>query len=155
MQPCWRHALLLSYRPTEQSAAKWWRTMDQQERIEAEAQLLAKIARRKLGAKANLRIVNARNLRREVPGAPCAAPQSQMTDIDRESYYRMIRHYRHFWGKPMRLLVDQACFGLAGIEQLPDDDLRQLMADMQRGIDCIRDGVTFEDAGLLRGGNNY
>lgn len=123
--------------------------MDQRERIEAEAQLLAKIARRKLGAKANLRLVNARNLQHEVPGAPCPTPQSQMTDIDRESYYRMIRHYRHFWGKPMQILIDQACFGVAGIEQLQDDGLRQLMADMQRGIDCIRDDISFEDAGLL------
>jgi len=73
-----------------------------------------------------------------------------MDPIRRESYTRMIRHYRRHWGAPMQMLIDQACFGVAGIEQLPDDALVQLMRDMERGLDCIRDDVSFEDAGLLR-----
>jgi hypothetical protein len=50
----------------------------------------------------------------------------------------------------MQLLIDQASFGLAGIEELSDDQLVSLHQDLERALDCIRDGVTFEDAGLLR-----
>jgi len=73
-----------------------------------------------------------------------------MDSITRDSHYRMIRHYRHHWGPSMQLLIDQACFGLPGIEELSDDQLVSLHQDLERALDCIRDGVTFEDAGLLR-----
>ena len=73
-----------------------------------------------------------------------------MDHVLRESHCRMIRHFRRAWGQPMQLLIDQACFGYMGIEQLPDDDLIQLHKDLERAMDCIREGVSFEDAGLLR-----
>lgn len=73
-----------------------------------------------------------------------------MDSIKRDSYARMIRHYRRNWGAPMQLLIDQACFGVAGIESLSDDALIDLMHAMQRGMECIRDDVSFEDAGLLK-----
>lgn len=73
-----------------------------------------------------------------------------MDVIVRESHCRMIRHFRRRWGHPMQLLIDQACFGYTGIEALPDEDLVQLHKDLERAEDCMRDGVTFEDAGLLR-----
>jgi hypothetical protein len=73
-----------------------------------------------------------------------------MDAIKRESYVRMVRHYRRNWGAPMQLLIDQACFGHAGVEQLPDDALVRLMRDLERGLECIRDDVSFEDAGLIR-----
>jgi hypothetical protein len=103
-----------------------------------------------MGRKASLRLVGRENLHKELPNAPLATPLSAMSDIQRESYYRMVRHYRRGWGKPMQLLIDQAVFGLAGVEQLEDAALKQLLADLERGIECIRDDVTFEDAGLLR-----
>lgn len=74
----------------------------------------------------------------------------RMDVVLRESHCRMIRHFRRRWGQPMQLIIDQACFGVMGIEQLPDDDLIQLHKDLERAEDCMRDGVTFEDAGLLR-----
>lgn len=73
-----------------------------------------------------------------------------MCDITRESHCRMIRHFRRRYGQSMQLIIDQAIFGLAGIEQLDDDALIQLHKDMERAQDCIRDDVSFEDAGLLR-----
>jgi hypothetical protein len=73
-----------------------------------------------------------------------------MDFILRESHCRMIRHFRRRWGASMQLLIDQACFGYTGIEALPDDDLIQLHRDLERAQDCMRDGVSFEDAGLLR-----
>ncbi len=74
----------------------------------------------------------------------------RMDVVLRESHIRMIRHFKRRWGQPMQLLIDQACFGYMGVEQLPDDDLIQLHQDLERAQDCMRDGVSFEDAGLLR-----
>lgn len=82
-----------------------------------------------------------------------AGPEPEAFSMDvvlRESHFRMIRHFRRRWGQPMQLIIDQACFGLMGIEQLSDRDLIQLHKDLERAEDCMRDGVTFEDAGLLR-----
>lgn len=86
-----------------------------------------------------------------VPAA-AAPPRAdfRMDAVLRESHCRMIRHFRRRWGQPMQMVIDQACFGLTGIEKLPDDDLIQLHKDLERAEDCMRDGVTFEDAGLLR-----
>lgn len=82
-----------------------------------------------------------------VPVPPVSAG---LDDLTRASHCKMIRHIRRGWGQPMQQLIDQACFGLAGIEQLPDDALIDLHRDLERAQDCMRDGVTFEDAGLLR-----
>lgn len=76
--------------------------------------------------------------------------EQRMDVILRESHCRMIRHFRRHWGQPMQMVIDQACFGYTGIEQLPDDALIQLHMDLERAQDCMRDGVSFEDAGLLR-----
>lgn len=79
-----------------------------------------------------------------------AAKQRGMDSITRDSHCRMIRHYRRHWGPAIQLLIDQACFGVSGIEDLSDDSLVDLHRDLERALDCIRDGVNFEDAGLLR-----
>ncbi|QHG89160.1 hypothetical protein EBN15_14480 [Xanthomonas cucurbitae] len=118
--------------------------------MEKLAESVAMRAQRRLGQKSRLRVVGRESLHRELPGAPRASPSSQMDAITREGHYRMIRHYRHFWGRSMQILIDQACLLVAGIEQLSDDELRQLMSDMDRGIECIREDISFEDAGLLR-----
>jgi hypothetical protein len=73
-----------------------------------------------------------------------------MCELERESHRKMIRHIRRRWGHAMQQVIDQACFGLAGLEQLDDDALVQLHKDLERAQDCIRDGVSFEDAGILR-----
>lgn len=72
-----------------------------------------------------------------------------MDAIARESHCRMIRHIRWRRGKAMQMLIDQACFGLAGIEQLDDERLIALHRNLERAEDCIREGIAFEDAGLL------
>ena len=73
-----------------------------------------------------------------------------MDELTRDSHCRMIRHLRRCWGQPMQMLIDQACFGQPGIESLADGDLVQLHQDLERAAECLRDGVSFEDAGLLR-----
>lgn len=78
------------------------------------------------------------------------SPPRGMDDLMRESHCKMIRHFRRRWGYPMQMIIDQAVFGLAGIEQLDDEALIQLHKDMERAQECMLDGVSFEDAGLLR-----
>lgn len=71
--------------------------------------------------------------------------------VVRESHIRMIRSlartYRQFG---MQLLVDQATLGKAGIDDLTDDELIALHRDLDRARECIRDDVSFEEAGILR-----
>lgn len=76
--------------------------------------------------------------------------QPRMCELERESHMKMIRHIRRRWGYAMQQVIDQACFGLAGIEQLDDDALVQLHMDLERAQDCMREGISFEDAGILR-----
>lgn len=76
------------------------------------------------------------------------APPRTMCDVTRASHIRVINHHRKWYG--LQLLVDQACIGYAGIDQLPDDVLLQLHHDIDRARDCVREGVSWEDAGLIR-----
>lgn len=78
------------------------------------------------------------------------SPGKEMDALERESHRRMIRHIRRRWGFPMQVLIDQACFGISGLESLGDDALVQLHRDLERAQDCMREGIAFEDAGLLR-----
>ncbi|WP_312325675.1 hypothetical protein [Stenotrophomonas sp.] len=123
--------------------------MDLDQEMDKLAELIALRAQRKMGLKPSLAVVGSAK-----PAKPSAvgalAPEMRMDVVLRESHYRMIRHFRRIWGTPMQMVIDQACFGYMGIEQLPDDDLIQLHKDLERALDCIRDGVSFEDAGLLR-----
>ncbi|MBB3822265.1 hypothetical protein FHT03_001052 [Xanthomonas arboricola] len=99
-----------------------------------------------------------RQEQRPVPGkrpylrlvGPTSVPR-RMDAATRDSHLRMIRHHRRAWGLAIQVLIDQACFGLDSMEQLTDEDLRALLQDIERGIDCLREDVSFEDAGLLRG----
>lgn len=125
--------------------------MDLDQEMDKLAQLIALRAQRKMGVKPKLTAVGSAE-----PAEPRPAPVSEtrpamrMDVVLRESHFRMIHHFHRRWGAPMKLLIDQACFGFMGIEQLPDDDLIQLHKDLERAEDCMRDGVSFEDAGLLR-----
>jgi len=77
------------------------------------------------------------------------SPQT-MHPLDRESHCRMIRHFRRVLGVSGQMLIDQANFGLGGIEQLSDEGLISLHRDMERAMECVREGISFEDAGLIR-----
>lgn len=71
--------------------------------------------------------------------------------VVRESHIRMIRSlartYRQFG---VQLIVDQATLGKAGLEELTDGELIALHRDLDRARECIRDDVSFEEAGILR-----
>jgi hypothetical protein len=71
-----------------------------------------------------------------------------MDEVTRESHLRMIRHLRRMYG--LQVLVDQATFGRCSIEQLEDEEIIQLHADLNRARECGIEGISIEEAGLLR-----
>lgn len=77
-------------------------------------------------------------------------PDGKMHELERESHCRMIRHFRRRLGYAGQLLMDQAAFGVSGIESLDDASLVQLHRDMERAMECVQEGISFEDAGLIK-----
>lgn len=45
--------------------------------------------------------------------------------------------------------VRQECRGYAGLESLPDDELKRVFKRVGHAVSCIKDGISFEDAGLI------
>lgn len=84
----------------------------------------------------------------EVPQPRGAA--RTMDSVSRESHVRLIRSLRRFY-RPfgIEVVVDQALLGKGSIESLEDDELVELLATIHRARECISDGISFEDAGLL------
>lgn len=60
----------------------------------------------------------------------------------------MIGHLRKRYG--LQVLVDQATFGKGSVDRLEDHELIALHMDLERARECMADGITLEDAGLLR-----
>lgn len=76
-------------------------------------------------------------------------PQARSFDgITRDSVLQRIRDlqrmYRLGW------LVRQETFDRPGVDALEDDELSALLRKMEHARECISDGVSFEDAGLIR-----
>lgn len=81
-------------------------------------------------------------------------PSRGMDPITRESHLRVIRQLRKaFRGFGFELIIAQATIGKTGVEALDDDALIALHRDLDRARECINEGVTFEDAGLVRSGS--
>lgn len=87
---------------------------------------------------------------RAVPmtSAPPPRPAGIFDSITRDSIYRRVRWLRDRYG--LRFLIDQATFNRTGLEALPDSELSALLRDMERGRECVEEGVSFEDKGLIR-----
>jgi hypothetical protein len=86
---------------------------------------------------------------RVVPG-----PESQRSSesIDFEWHCRMVRHLSKRWG--LQLLVDQATRGYLALERMPADELARLHRDLHRAYECMQEGISLEDAGLIREDND-
>lgn len=79
---------------------------------------------------------------------PDKADRNTLDWVTRESHCKMIRHLAKRYN--LRMLVDQATFGRGSIDDLGDSDLVRLHADLQRARECIEEGITLEEAGLIR-----
>jgi hypothetical protein len=76
------------------------------------------------------------------------APTRGLDAVTRESHVRMIGHLRRRYG--LQVLVDQAVFGKGAVDRLGDEELVALHKDLERARECMADGISLEDAGLLR-----
>ena len=68
--------------------------------------------------------------------------------VTRDSMLGRIRDLRRMYG--LGWLVRQETFDIGPMECLEDRALSALLHDMERARECLRDDVSFEDAGLLR-----
>lgn len=76
-------------------------------------------------------------------------PTPKLLDhIAREAHLRRIAYLKQRY--QLGWLVDQATFDVASVSVLEDCDLIRLLCDMERALECILDGVPFEDADLVR-----
>lgn len=87
-------------------------------------------------------------LRLVVADTPSPAEDDAVT---RDCRLKRIRWLAKAYG--LRWLVDQHCFGRSGPDCLDCDELVALHNDMERARECAADGISFEDAGLIRSAN--
>lgn len=85
-----------------------------------------------------LRIVSLGDLAPD-PDALCSTEREWLCDQVRF----LARVYSLDW------FVRQESRGYAGLESMPDDELRNVYKRVGKAIECIKEGVSFEDAGLL------
>jgi hypothetical protein len=83
--------------------------------------------------------------------APAKQQRTRLDAITRESHLRMVRSLRkHYKAFGFEILVNQATIGKADLDDLDDDELIALHRDLDRARECLNDGITFEEAGLIR-----
>lgn len=76
-------------------------------------------------------------------------PTSQLLDsISRDAHLKRVAFLERRYG--LHWLVEQECFDVASTTLLEDCDLIRLLTMMERARECIADGVSFEDADLVR-----
>lgn len=88
------------------------------------------------------------DLRAVSAAKPPAEPVRRFDSITRDSHLQRIRYLAKGYG--LRWLIDQATFDRPGMDSLEDDELVALHRDMDRAMECRRDGIPFEDADLVR-----
>lgn len=76
-------------------------------------------------------------------------PVNRLFDsITRDSHLQRIRYLARGYG--LRWLVEQATFDRPGLDSLEDHELVDLHRDMDRAMECRREGISFEDADLVK-----
>ena len=78
-----------------------------------------------------------------------------MDAATRESHLRMIRSLcRAYRAYGLDLIVNQATIGRRTIDDLADGEVVALHNNLYRAIDCVRNDVPFEVAGLIGEGDS-
>ncbi len=90
--------------------------------------------------------------------APPDAPRLRAIDPDDFPPQGLCATEREWFCEHIRFLarvyelgwfVRQECRGYAGLESLPDDELKRVFKRVGHAVSCLKDGVSFEDAGLI------
>ena len=84
-----------------------------------------------------------------VPKFAALPPVRRMDDVERESRIRWMLALAKAY-RPLDLIVKRAMIGKRYLSDLSDEELMELHRDIDRGHECMNDGIPFEDAGLLR-----
>jgi hypothetical protein len=108
------------------------------ERLRELAEKMAAVVNGERG-KPSLRLV-------ELPARP--ARDIGMDAIQREAHYRRVRYLASAY--KLQWLVDQATWNCANIEDLSDDELIELHADMDKARECPDLDISYEEMGLVR-----
>jgi hypothetical protein len=78
-----------------------------------------------------------------------------MDATTRESHLRMIRSLRRAYrAYALDLIVNRATMGRGTVDDLSDGEIVALHHDLYRAIDCVRNDVPFEVAGLIDEGDS-
>lgn len=75
-------------------------------------------------------------------------PPEHEDAVTRDCRLKRIRWLAKAYG--LRWLVDQHCFGRSGPDELGASELVALHSDMERARECAAEGISYEDAGLIR-----
>ncbi|WP_396615471.1 hypothetical protein ACHZ97_14445 [Lysobacter soli] len=95
------------------------------------------------------RVVRVQTPRPELKVVPFMPPaEPGMDSVTREAMTQRIRDLQRMY--QLGWLVRQETFHVPGIELLEDCELSALLHDMERARECIVEGVSFDDAGLVR-----
>lgn len=120
--------------------------MNLNEQIDQLADLVALRARAKLGRKVALHVVGQGNLQERLPAAP---KQGSLDLVSRDVIYRRLRDLSRMYG--LGWLITQETPRVGGtIECLSDDGLLSLLEMMERARECLVEGISFDEAGLVR-----
>lgn len=113
--------------------------MNEEEEVSRITALLEqKLAKQFPPAKPKLRLITTADL----PPKPPAL----YTDEDREWVRDRVRYWTRIYG--LEQWTRQQMRGFATLEEMPDEDLKALLDRVERGVECIREGIAFDDAGL-------